>query len=201
MPIIIKADTQGSVEAIKSSVSKFDNDEIKVNVVHSGTGGITESDVSLASSMNGLIFGFNVRANSQARDLAEKNNQDLRYYSIIYDLIDDVKQMLSGMLAPEISENLIGYAEIRQVFKVTKLGNIAGCYVNSGIVKRGAGVRLLRDDVVIYEGSLKQLKREKNDAKEVKQNYECGMMFENYDDIKEGDVVECFEKVEKQRQI
>ncbi|MDG1153418.1 MAG: translation initiation factor IF-2 [Alphaproteobacteria bacterium] len=201
LPIIIKADTQGSVEAIKSSVSKFDNDEIKVNVVHSGTGGITESDVSLASSMNGLIFGFNVRANSQARDLAEKNNQDLRYYSIIYDLIDDVKQMLSGMLAPEISENLIGYAEIRQVFKVTKLGNIAGCYVNSGIVKRGAGVRLLRDDVVIYEGSLKQLKREKNDAKEVKQNYECGMMFENYDDIKEGDVVECFEKVEKQRQI
>ena len=151
--------------------------------------------------MNGLIFGFNVRANSQARDLAEKNNQDLRYYSIIYDLIDDVKQMLSGMLAPEISENLIGYAEIRQVFKVTKLGNIAGCYVNSGIVKRGAGVRLLRDDVVIYEGSLKQLKREKNDVKEVKQNYECGMMFENYDDIKEGDVVECFEKVEKQRQI
>lgn len=201
LPIIIKADTQGSVEAIKSSVSKFDNDEIKVNVVHSGTGGITESDISLASSMNGLIFGFNVRANSQARDLAEKNNQDLRYYSIIYDLIDDVKQMLSGMLAPEISENLIGYAEIRQVFKVTKLGNIAGCYVNSGIVKRGAGVRLLRDDVVIYEGSLKQLKREKNDVKEVKQNYECGMMFENYDDIKEGDVVECFEKVEKQRQI
>ena len=201
LPIIIKADTQGSVEAIKSSVSKFDNDEIKVNVVHSGTGGITESDVSLSSSMNGLIFGFNVRANFQARDLAEKNNQDLRYYSIIYDLIDDVKQMLSGMLAPEISENLIGYAEIRQVFKVTKLGNIAGCYVNSGIVKRGAGVRLLRDDVVIYEGSLKQLKREKNDAKEVKQNYECGMMFENYDDIKEGDVVECFEKVEKQRQI
>ena len=201
LPIIIKADTQGSVEAIKSSVSKFDNDEIKVNVVHSATGGITESDVSLASSMNGLIFGFNVRANSQARDLAEKNNQDLRYYSIIYDLIDDVKQMLSGMLAPEISENLIGYAEIRQVFKVTKLGNIAGCYVNSGIVKRGAGVRLLRDDVVIYEGSLKQLKREKNDVKEVKQNYECGMMFENYDDIKEGDVVECFERVEKQRQI
>ncbi|MFL2659802.1 MAG: translation initiation factor IF-2 [Alphaproteobacteria bacterium] len=201
LPIIIKADTQGSVEAIKSSVLKFDNDEIKVNVVHSATGGITESDVSLASSMNGLIFGFNVRANSQARDLAEKNNQDLRYYSIIYDLIDDVKQMLSGMLAPEISENLIGYAEIRQVFKVTKLGNIAGCYVNSGIVKRGAGVRLLRDDVVVYEGSLKQLKREKNDVKEVKQNYECGMMFENYDDIKEGDVVECFEKVEKQRQI
>ena len=201
LSIIIKADTQGSVEAIKSSVSKFDNDEIKVNVIHSGTGGITESDVSLASSMNGLIFGFNVRANSKARDLAEKNNQDLRYYSIIYDLIDDVKQMLSGMLAPEISENLIGYAEIRQVFKVTKLGNIAGCYVNSGIVKRGAGVRLLRDDVVIYEGSLKQLKREKNDTKEVKQNYECGMMFENYDDIKEGDVVECFERVERQRQI
>ncbi len=201
LPIIIKADTQGSVEAIKGSVSKFDNDEIKVNVVHSGAGGITESDVSLASSMNGLIFGFNVRANFQARNLAEKNGQGLRYYSIIYDLIDDIKQMLSGMLAPEVSEELLGYAEIRQVFKVSKLGNIAGCYVNSGVVKRGAGVRLLRDDVVIYEGSLKQLKREKNDTKEVKQNYECGMMFENYDDIKEGDVVECFEKVEKQRQL
>ncbi|MGB1361428.1 MAG: translation initiation factor IF-2 [Alphaproteobacteria bacterium] len=201
LPMIIKADTQGSVEAIKGSVSKFDNDEIKVKIIHAGTGGVTESDVSLASSMNGLIFGFNVRANAQARDLAEKEGQDIRYYSIIYDLIDDVKGMLSGMLAPEISEELIGYAEIRQVFKVSKLGNIAGCYVTDGTVKRGAGVRILRDDVVIYEGSLKQLKREKDDAKEVKQNYECGMMFENYDDIKEGDIVECFEKVETKREL
>lgn len=201
LSMVIKADTHGSVEAIKGSLAKFDNDEIKVRVVHSGTGGITESDVSLANSVNGLIFGFNVRANAQAREKAERQQQDIRYYSIIYNLIDDVKALLSGMLAPEISEDLIGYATIRQVFKVSKLGNIAGCYVTDGMVKRGAPVRILRNDVIIYEGELKQLKRQKDDVREVKNMYECGMMFENYDDIKEGDVVECFERIETKRQL
>ncbi len=201
LPLILKADAHGSVEAIKGALAKFDNDEVKVRIVHSGTGGITESDVSLATSVNGLIFGFNVRANIKAREKADHNQQDIRYYSIIYDLIDDVKGLLSGMLAPEISEDLIGYATIRQVFKVSKLGNIAGCYVTDGMVKRGAPVRILRDDVIIYEGALKQLKREKDDVQEVKNSYECGMMFENYDDIKEGDVIECFERIETKRQL
>ena len=193
LPLIIKADTQGSLEAIKGSLAKFDNEEVKTRVVHGGTGGITASDISFAKSIGGIIIGFNVRANPQARELAEKEGQEIRYYSIIYDLIDNVKGLLSGMLAPTVTEEHIGYAQIRQVFKVSKVGIIAGCYVTDGIVKRGAGVRILRDDVVIYEGSLKQLKREKDDAKEVKQSYECGMMFEKYDDIKENDVVECFE--------
>ena len=193
LPLIIKADTQGSLEAIKGSLAKFDNEEVKAKVIHGGTGGITASDITLASSVGGIIIGFNVRANAQAREHAERESQDIRYYSIIYNLIDDVKGLMSGMLAPEISENRIGYAEIRQVFKVSKVGNIAGCYITEGVVKRGAGVRILRDDVVIYEGSLKQLKREKDDAKEVKYSYECGMMFDKYDDIKEGDMVECFE--------
>ena len=201
LPLIIKADAHGSVEAIKGVLAKFDNDEVKVQVVHAGTGGITESDVSLAASVQGLIFGFNVRANAQAREKAEQNQQDIRYYSIIYDLIDDVKGLLSGMLAPKVSEDLIGYATVRQVFKVSKLGNIAGCYVTDGMVKRGASVRILRDDVIIYEGALKQLKREKDDVREVKNTYECGMMFENYDDIKEGDVIECFERIETQRKL
>ena len=201
LPIVIKADTHGSVEAIKGSLAKFDNDEVKVQVVHSGTGGITESDISLAVSVKGLVFGFNVRANTQAREKAERQQQDIRYYSIIYDLIDDVKALLSGMLAPEVSEDVIGYATIRQVFKISKLGNIAGCFVTSGMVKRGAPVRILRNDVIIYEGELKQLKRQKDDVREVKNSYECGMMFENYDDIKQGDVVECFERIETKRQL
>jgi translation initiation factor IF-2 len=201
LPIIIKADTQGSLEAIKGSLAKFDNDEVKAKIIHGATGGVTQSDISLGVSTGAIVIGFNVRANNEARQQAERDGQDIRYYSIIYDLIDDIKGLMSGMLAPDVSEDLIGYAQIRQVFKVSKVGNIAGCYITDGVVKRGAGVRILRDDVVIYEGSLKQLKREKDDVKEVKQTYECGMMFENYDDIKEGDVVECFEKIETKREL
>ncbi len=193
LPIVIKADTQGSLEAIKGSIAKFDNEEVKAKIIHGATGGITETDITLANSTNGIIIGFNVRANAKARELAIKVNQEIRYYSIIYDLIDSVKGLLSGLLSPLVSEEHIGYATVKQVFKVSKLGNIAGCIITSGIVKRGAGVRILREDVVIYEGSLKQLKREKNDAKEVKQSFECGMMFEKYDDLKENDVIECFE--------
>ena len=193
MPLVVKADVQGSLEAIIGSLHKIETDEAKVHMLHRGVGGITESDVALAGSSQGVIIGFNVRANPQARELAKRDNVDIRYYSIIYDVIDDMKNLLSGLLAPEIREKQIGYAEIREVFGISKVGKIGGCMVTEGEVKRGAKVRLLRDDVVIHEGSLKTLKRFKDDVREVQQGYECGMAFENYDDIKEGDMVECFE--------
>ena len=193
MPLVVKADVQGSLEAIIGSLHKIETDEAKVHMLHRGVGGITESDVALAGSSQGVIIGFNVRANPQARELAKRDNVDIRYYSIIYDVIDDMKNLLGGLLAPEIREKQIGYAEIREVFGISKVGKIGGCMVTEGEVKRGAKVRLLRDDVVIHEGSLKTLKRFKDDVREVQQGYECGMAFENYDDIKEGDMVECFE--------
>lgn len=193
LSIVIKGDVGGSVEALVGSLSKFNNDEVHVRVLHSGVGGITERDVILANASNGLIVGFNVRANPQARDLAKKEGISIRYYSIIYDVIDDVKAALTGMLSPTLREKYLGQAEIRQIYNITKVGKVAGCMVTEGTVKRGAKVRLLRDDVVIHEGTLKTLRRFKDELKEVKEGYECGMAFENYHDIKENDKIECFE--------
>jgi translation initiation factor IF-2 len=201
LPVVVKADAQGSVEAIAASFEKLSTDEVKVRLLHGAVGGITESDVTLANASGGLIIAFNVRANPQAREMAKRDGVDIRYYSIIYDALDDIKAMLSGMLAPELRENFLGYAEIREVFNITKVGKVAGCYVTEGVVKRGAGVRLLRDNVVIHEGKLKTLKRFKDEVREVQSNYECGMAFENYDDIKQGDVIECFEVEEISRQL
>jgi translation initiation factor IF-2 len=201
LAIVIKGDVQGSVEAIIGSLQKLETEEVKVRVLHSAVGGITESDVILAKASGGIIIGFNVRANPQAREMARRDNVDIRYYSIIYDVIDDMKKMLGGLLAPEVRETQIGYAEIRQVFSVSKAGKVAGCMVTEGEVRRGAKVRLLRDDVVIHEGSLKTLKRFKDDVRQVQQGYECGMAFENYEDIKEGDMIECFQVEEVARSL
>lgn len=203
LSVVIKGDVAGSVEAIIGSLHKLEegNDEIAVRVLHSGVGGITESDVTLANASRALIVGFNVRANSQAREQAERNGVDIRYYNIIYDVIDDAKSLLSGMLSPTIREEYLGQAQIREVFNITKVGKVAGCMVTVGIVKRGAKVRLLRDDVVIHEGTLKTLKRFKDEVKEVREGMECGMAFENYDDIKAGDIIECYEIVEEARSI
>ncbi|MBU6235247.1 MAG: translation initiation factor IF-2 [Alphaproteobacteria bacterium] len=203
LSVIVKGDVHGSVEAIAGSLRKIDEDnaDLAINVLHSGVGGITESDVSLASGSKALIIGFNVRANSQARDLAAKNGVDIRYYSIIYNVIDDVKALMGGMLSPTLREEFIGNAEIREVFNITKVGKIAGCMVTTGFVKRGAKVRLLRDNVVIHEGKLKTLKRFKDEVKEVKEGTECGMAFENYEDIRAGDVIECFDVISEQRSV
>jgi len=164
-------------------------------------GGINESDVTLARASNAMIIGFNVRANPQARDMARRDNVDIRYYSIIYNVIDDMKAALSGLLAPQVREKFLGNAEIREVFSISKTGKVAGCMVTEGIVKRGAKVRLLRDNVVIHEGSLKTLRRFKDEVREVKEGYECGMAFENYHDIQVGDVIECFEMEEVAREL
>jgi translation initiation factor IF-2 len=204
LPIVIKGDVHGSVEAIIGSLEKMaeDNDEIGVQILHSGVGAITESDITLARASNAMVIGFNVRANAQARQQAERDKVTISYYNIIYNVIDDAKAILSGMLSPSKREEYLGQAEIRQVFNITKVGKIAGCMVTTGMVKRGAGVRLLRDNVVIHDnGVLKTLKRFKDEVKEVKEGMECGMAFENYDDIKEGDIIECFEVVEEARTL
>ncbi|MFK7866742.1 MAG: translation initiation factor IF-2 [Alphaproteobacteria bacterium] len=192
LPIVIKGDVQGSIEAISHALEKLANDEVKVRILLSGVGAISESDISLATATGGIVFGFNVRANPQARDQAKRDGIDIRYYSVIYNIIQDVEALLGGLLAPDITEKILGYAEIREVFNITKVGKIAGCMVTEGEVQRGAKVRLLRDETVIYEGALKQLKRHKNDAKEVKMGFECGISLENYEDIKQGDKIECF---------
>ena len=203
LPVIIKGDVHGSVEAIASALNKIteENKEVKVQVLHTGVGAITESDITLANASKAVIIGFNVRANPQARDLAKRDGVHIRYYSIIYEVIDEVKSLLSGMLSPDVKEKFIGYAEIRKVFEVSKTGKIAGCYVTEGIVKRGSKVRLLRDNVVIHEGTLKTLRRFKDEAREVQKGFECGMAFENYDNIKEGDVIEAFEMESTERQL
>ncbi|AFC73214.1 translation initiation factor IF-2 [Rickettsia montanensis] len=201
LPLIVKGDVQGSVEAISGSLLKLSSDEIKLRILHSGVGPITESDVSLAHASSAIIVGFNVRAGANALTAAEKEKVDIRYYSIIYHLIDDIKAIMSGMLDPIIREQYIGSAEIRQIFNITKVGKIAGSYVTKGIIKKGAGVRLLRDNVVIHEGKLKTLKRFKDEVKEVREGYECGIAFENYEDIREGDTVEVFELIQEQRQL
>jgi translation initiation factor IF-2 len=190
---LVKGDVQGSVEAITQSLEKLSTDEVRARVVLGAVGGISESDVQLAISANAPIIAFNVRANKQARDLAEREGVEIRYYSIIYNLIDDVKNTLSGMLAPERRETFLGYAEILQIFNISKVGKVAGCRVSEGIVRRGSGVRLLRDNVVIHEGTLSILKRFKDEVPEVKQGMECGMAFANYQDIREGDQIECFQ--------
>jgi translation initiation factor IF-2 len=201
LPIIIRGDVQGSIEAIIGALENMSTDEVKVRVMHSAVGGITESDIILAKSVGGLVIGFNVRANPQARLQAQQEHVDIRYYSIIYNVLDDMKQLMEGLLAPEIRERQIGYAEVRDVFSVSRAGKAAGCMVTEGMFKRGNKVRLLRDDVVIFEGNLKSLRRFKDDVREVQQSYECGMAFENYDDIKNGDVIECFESEEVARTL
>ena len=193
LPVIVKADVHGTLEAIIGAFEKFSTDEVAVQVLHAAVGGINESDVTLANTTDALIVGFNVRANPQARVLARRDNVEIRYYSVIYDLTDDIKAALSGMLSPTLKESLLGNAEIREVFFVTKVGKVAGCMVTEGLVKRGAKVRLLRDSVVIHEGSLKSLKRFKDEVREVKEGFECGMAFENYQNIQAADVIECFE--------
>jgi translation initiation factor IF-2 len=191
--VVIKADVQGSAEAIQATVQKLGNDEVRVRVLHTAVGQITESDVQLAKASDAVIVAFNVRATSQARDLASREGVDIRYYSIIYDVADDIENLVKGKVAPKEREKFLGYAEIRKVFEITRVGKVAGCMVTEGVVKRGAGVRLLRDNVVIHTGELSQLKRFKDDVREVAKGYECGMAFANYQDIREGDVIECFE--------
>jgi translation initiation factor IF-2 len=191
--ILIKADVQGSAEAIQSTVLKLEHEEVKVRVLLTGVGQITESDIQLAKASNAVIVAFNVRATAQARALATRDGVDIRYYSIIYQVADDVEQMVKGKVAPKYREHFLGYAEIRKVFDITKTGKVAGCMVTEGVVKRGCGVRLLRDNVVIHQGELSQLKRFKDDVKEVARGYECGLSFAGFQDLREGDVVECYE--------
>jgi translation initiation factor IF-2 len=191
-PLVIKGDVQGSVEAINASINKLSTDEVSAQILYSGVGGITESDVQLASASGAVLIGFNVRANKQATELATRDGIEIRYYNIIYDLVDDVKSAMSGLLKPERRETFIGYASILEVFNISKVGKVAGCRVTEGIVERGAGVRLLRDNVVVHEGKLSTLKRFKDEVKEVPAGQECGMAFEKYEDIRAGDVIECF---------
>jgi len=201
LPILVKTDVQGSAEAIVQAMAKIGNDEVRVRVLHSGVGAITESDIGLAEASGAPVFGFNVRANATARSVANQKGVEIRYYSVIYDLVDDVKAAASGLLSDEVRENFIGYAEIKEVFKVSHVGKIAGCLVTEGIARRSAGVRLLRDNVVIHEGNLKTLKRFKDEVPEVQSGQECGMVFENYDDIRAGDVIEIFEREEVERNL
>jgi translation initiation factor IF-2 len=201
LPIIIKADVQGSAEAIENSVIKLSTSEVEVTVVHKGVGAITESDVALANSSKGFIIGFNVRALPHARDAAKRDGVDMKYYSIIYELIDDVKNLLSGLLKPDISEKITGNVEIREVFNISKIGNIAGCMVKDGLISRNSKIRLLRDNVVVHTGTLASLKRFKDEVKEVKSGFECGLMIENYSDIKIGDVIETYEEVKTERKL
>ncbi len=201
LPILVKADVQGSAEAIVQAMEKIGNDEVRVRVLHSGVGAITESDVGLAEASGAPIIGFNVRANAPARASANQKGVEIRYYSVIYDLVDDVKKAASGLLSAEVRETFIGYAEIKEVFKVSGVGKVAGCLVTEGVARRSAGVRLLRDNVVIHEGTLKTLKRFKDEVKEVQSGQECGMAFESYDDIRPGDVIEIFEREEVERSL
>jgi translation initiation factor IF-2 len=199
--LIIKADTQGSLEAIIGSLKKITHKDIEIKIIHSNVGEINESDIMLSKTGTSVILGFNARANPKARDLARKDGIEIRYHSIIYNLIDDIKMILTGLLDPDIVENIIGYAEIREVFNVRKVGKVAGCFVKEGILRKSSYVRVLRDNIVIHDGVLAQLKRFKDDVKEVKQDYECGVTFDHYNDIKEGDFIECYEKLEVRNNI
>jgi len=201
MPILVKADVQGSAEAIVQAMEKIGNDEVRVRVLHYGVGAITDTDVGLAEASGAPVIGFNVRANASARNSANQKGVEIRYYSIIYDLVDDVRAAASGLLSAEIRENFIGYAQIKEVFKVSGVGKVAGCIVTEGVARRSAGVRLLRDNVVIHEGTLKTLKRFKDEVKDVQSGQECGMAFENYDDIRPDDVIEIFEREEVARTL
>jgi translation initiation factor IF-2 len=201
LPIIVKADVQGSQEALAASLLKLSTEEVKVQLVYAAVGGISESDVNLSIASKAVIIGFNTRADAGARKLAESNGVDIRYYNIIYDAVDELKAAMSGMLTPDKKEEVIGTAEIRQVLRVSKIGAIAGCMVTSGLVRRSAKLRLLRNNVVVFTGELDSLKRFKDDAKEVKENFECGLTIKNYNDIVEGDVLEFFEIKEVARTL
>jgi translation initiation factor IF-2 len=200
-PLVIKADVQGSLEAITGALEKLGNEEVGARIILSGVGGITESDVTLAESSNAAIIGFNVRAHKEAREAAEQAGIEIRYYNIIYNLVDDVKAAMSGLLTPERRETMLGNARILEIFNVSKVGKVAGCQVTDGTVERGANVRLIRDNVVVHEGKLSQLKRFKDDAKEVTAGQECGMAFESYQDMRVGDVIECYRVEQIQRSL
>jgi translation initiation factor IF-2 len=199
--LVIKGDVQGSVEAINGALEKLGTDEVAARVLHAGVGAITESDITLAGASGAVVLGFNVRAHKEAREAAERTGVEIRYYNIIYDLVDDVKAAMSGLLAPTLREERLGEAQILEVFNVSKVGKVAGCRVSDGRVERGASVRLIRDNVVIHEGKLSQLKRFKDDAREVVAGQECGMAFENYQDMRAGDVIECYRVEEVRRTL
>ena len=199
LDIVVKADVQGSVEAIKQSLLKLSNDEVVVKIIHGGVGAINESDVILASASNAIIIGFNVRPDATAKEIAEREGVDLRLYRVIYNAIEDVEAAMKGMLDPVFEEKVLGHAEVRQTFKASGVGTIAGAYVLDGIFERNCSVRLIRDGIVVFDGPLASLKRFKDDVKEVRTGYECGLVFENYNDIKEGDQVEAYKMVETER--
>jgi translation initiation factor IF-2 len=201
LPIVVKGDVQGSVEAIVAALEKLGTDEVGAHVVHSGVGGVTESDVTLAEASNAVVVGFNVRAHREARDLAERQGVEIRYYNIIYNLVDDVKAAMSGLLAPTLREEMLGNAQILEIFTISKVGHVAGCRVTDGVVQRGASVRLIRDNVVVHEGKLSTLKRFKDEVREVQAGQECGMAFENYQDMRAGDVIECYRVEEVRRTL
>ena len=200
-PLVVKGDVQGSVEAIAGALEKLGNDEVGARVIHAGVGGITESDVILANASGAAVIGFNVRAHKEAREAAEQAGIEIRYYNIIYNLVDDVKDAMSGLLAPTLRETMLGNAQILEIFSVSKVGKIAGCRVTDGVVQKGANVRLIRDNVVIHEGKLATLKRFKDDATEVRAGQECGMSFDNYQDMRAGDVIECYRVEEVKRSL
>jgi len=199
--ILVKGDVQGSSEAIVEALTRLSTDEVRVGIVSSGVGGITETDMNLAHASKAVVIGFNVRADASARKIANEEEIEIRYYSIIYDLIDDVKAAMSGMLAPELREQIIGVAEVKDVFRSPKFGDIAGCIVSSGTIKKSNPIRVLRDNVVIYEGELESLRRFKDDVNEVKSGTECGIGVKNYDNVQPGDQIEVFERIEVARTI
>jgi translation initiation factor IF-2 len=199
--LVVKGDVQGSVEAIVQAAEKLGTEEVAARAVLAGVGGITESDITLAAASNAIVLGFNVRANNQARTAAEAAGIEIRYYNVIYDLVDDLKAAMAGLLSPDLRETPLGSAEILEVFSVSKTGKVAGCQVREGLVRRGARVRLIRDDIVIHEGELSSLRRFKDEVKEVNAGQECGMAFENYADLKQGDVIECYEVEEIARSL
>ena len=198
---MIKGDVQGSIEAIVGALDKMSTDEVLARVIFSGVGGITESDITLAEASGAAVIGFNVRAHKEAREAAEQAGIEIRYYDIIYALVDDVKKAMSGLLPPTLRETMLGNAVILEIFKVSKVGSVAGCRVTDGVVERGANVRLIRDSVVVHQGKLSQLKRFKDDAREVVAGQECGMAFENYQDMKAGDIIECYRVESVQRTL
>jgi len=201
LKLIIKADVDGSMEALSDALSKISNEEVRVNVIHQGVGGITENDVLLAAASNAIIIGFHVRPSPAARSLAESENVEIKLYKVIYEAIEDVEKALTGMLSPKITEKIVGMAEIRDVFRIPRVGNVAGCYVTSGHIKRNANIKLIRDNVEIYDGRIASLRRFKEDVNEVSQGYECGLSIDGYDDIKVGDTIEAVELQEEARKL
>jgi translation initiation factor IF-2 len=201
LALIIKADVQGSYEGLAHALTKLSTEEVRVNIVHTGVGGITESDINLALASKAVVIGFNTRADAAARKLAENSGVDLRYYNIIYEAVDDVKAAINGMLAPERKESVVGTVEVRNVFRISKVGTVAGCMVTDGVVRRGSSVRLIRGGVVVHTGELDSLKRFKDDVKEVKQGFECGLSLKGFNDVQVGDQIEVFEVVEVARTL